>query len=158
MLPLSGIRAVLFYTPDTAVDLCAYFDAVSYQPGLAFPGSSLLGRAAGDTGLYHRASPPARSYKQRQTRNSWADSSVSWSPCPKLDQDRLWLDLAQSSPAIDLSRLASITLSAAVCLPASHPRLPACVWTIFEGSSVSYMPLCAALALDCPFLPSTPEH
>lgn len=67
--PLYRPSAILFYTPDTVVDLCAYFDAVSYRPGLAFPGSSLLGRAAGDTGLYHRTSQPAKSYQQRQTRN-----------------------------------------------------------------------------------------
>lgn len=81
--PLCRPSAVLFYTPDTVVDLCAYFDAVSYRPGLAFPGSSLLGRAAGDTGLYHRASQPAKSYQQRQIRNSWADLPVSWSLCTK---------------------------------------------------------------------------
>lgn len=98
--PLCRPSAVLFYTPDTVVDLCAYFDAVSYRPGLAFPGSSLLGRAAGDTGLYHRASQPAKSYQQRQHATSWAGSPVSWSLCTKLDPDRLWLDLAHFPPAI----------------------------------------------------------
>lgn len=125
------------------VDLCAYFDAVSYQPDLAFPGESLPGRAAGDTGLYHQSSPPARSYKQRQTRNSWADSPVSGSLRTKLDQGRLWLDLAQFPRLSDLSRLASITLSAAVWLPASHPRLPAYAWTISK----------AVLHLTCPCAP-----
>jgi hypothetical protein len=141
--PLSGIIAFLFYTPDTVVDLCAYFCAVSYQPGLALPGNCLLGRAAGDTGLYHRASPPARSYKQRQTRSSWADSPVSWSSRTGVAQDRLWLGLAQFPRLSDLSRLASITLSAAVWSPASHSRLPACVWTISK----------AFLHLTCPCAP-----
>lgn len=151
--PLSGIIAFLFYTPDTVVDLCAYFYAVSYQPGLALPRNCLLGRAAGDTGLYHRASPPARSYKQQQTLCSWADSPVSWILRTIVDQDRLWSDLAQLPRLSDLSRLASITLSAAVWLPASHPHLPACVWTISKAFLHLTCP-CAPLSLwIAPFCP-----
>lgn len=124
--PLSGIRAVLFYTPGTVVDLCACFDAVSYRTDLAFPGSSLLGRAAGYTGLYHRTSSPARSYKQRRatagpTRPSAGLFAPSWTKIG------FGWTLHNSHRLSDLSRLASITLSAAVwlaaCLPLSPTRL-----------------------------------